>query len=153
MNLEIKKLSPQELDSFVELISIFEEVFEMENFSLPDKAHLQDVLNNPQLMVFVAKSGSQVIAGLTVHILKGYYSAKPSAYIYDLGVLPAYQRKGIGKKLIATLQEYCRQNGFEDMFVQAETGDKEAVNFYRTTPISDEMPALQFSYSLENRPD
>jgi len=64
-----------------------------------------------------------------------------------------YQRKGIGKKLISALCEYCSKNGFNEVFVQAETADTQAVNFYRTTPISDELQATHFTYSFDSIDD
>lgn len=149
MDIQIKKLSSQDIDDFTELIRIFEVVFEMDHFKIPDKQHLQNLLNKPDFFTLVAKYNNRIIGGLTVYILHRYYSTKASAYIYDVGVLTDYQRKGIGKKLITYLTHYCRENGFEDAFVQAETDDLQAVNFYRTTSFSNELPATHFTYSLE----
>jgi aminoglycoside 3-N-acetyltransferase I len=73
--------------------------------------------------------------------------------VYDLAILPNYQRKGIGKKLMSTLNEYCEKNGFNEVFVQAETDDFQAVNFYRTTPISEELNATHFTYSFNKKLD
>ncbi len=78
-----------------------------------------------------------------------YDTEKPFAYIYDIAVLTGFQRKGIGKLLIAGFNDYCEKNGFSEVFVQAETDDIEAVNFYRTTPISSELRATHFTYSFE----
>jgi aminoglycoside 3-N-acetyltransferase I len=149
MNLDIQKLSSQNLDDFVELIKVFEDVFEMKDFSLPDKKHLQRVLNNQNFIVFTAKTENKVIGGLTVYVLDQYYSAKPLAYVYDLAVLTEFQKQGIGKLLITNLIDYCKKNGFEEVYVQAETHDLQAINFYRTTIINSEIQAIQFSYSFE----
>ncbi|MDX2247891.1 MAG: GNAT family N-acetyltransferase [Bacteroidia bacterium] len=147
MTTEIKRLTNREVEDFIGLLNVYQEVFEGETYLL-DPSHLQKLLNNDRFMVWVAKLENRVIGGLTVHILDRYDSVKPSAYIYDLGVLTEHQRKGIGKKLINSLREYCVQSDFEEMFVQAETEDTHAVNFYRSTPISDELPAIHFSYEF-----
>ncbi|HOZ84694.1 MAG TPA: GNAT family N-acetyltransferase [Niabella sp.] len=149
MNIEIKKLSPQDIDDFSELIRIFEEVFEMDNFKMPDEKHLQSLLSKPDFFTLVAKYDNKVLGGLTVYILHRYFSTKPIAYIYDIGVIADYQRKGIGKKLIAYLTNYCKENGFEDAYVDAETDDTQAVNFYRTTSFNNELQATQFTYSFD----
>ena len=149
MNLDILKLSDQDLDDFVGLIKVFEDVFEMENFIIPNQKHLQRVLDNQNFIVFTAKIENKVIGGLTVYVLEQYYSAKPLAYIYDLAVLTEFQRQGIGKLLMSRLTDYCKQNGFEDAYVQAETDDVQAVNFYRTTTISNEIQSTQFSYLFD----
>ncbi len=148
MNVEIKKLSDKDIKDFSELIVVFENVFEWENLSLPDQIHLQKVISSPHFIAFVAKTEDQLIGGLTAHILDRYDTEKPSVYIYDLAVLTEYQRQGIGRKLIAALNEYCDKRGFHEVFVQAETDDFQAVGFYRTTPISQELQATHFTYSL-----
>ncbi len=148
MEIEIKKLSPQDVNDLSELIKIFEIVFEMSDFKIPSNGHLQFLLNKPDFFVLVAKYNNKIVGGLTVYILHRYYSEKPSAYIYDVGVLPDNQRNGIGKKLIDYLNDYCKENGFEEVYVEAETDDTQAVNFYRTTFFSNELQATHFTYSF-----
>jgi aminoglycoside 3-N-acetyltransferase I len=90
----------------------------------------------------------KIIAGLTVYVLDLYYSEKPLAYIYDLAVLPEYQRIGVGKKLVGFTNEYCRQKGFEEVFVQADKADIHALDFYRSTGPTNEEPVIHFYYKL-----
>jgi aminoglycoside 3-N-acetyltransferase I len=148
MDIEIKKLSAQEIDDFSQLIDIFEVVFEMDNLKTHDAKHLQRLLSKPDFFALVAKCDDKVVGGLTVYVLHLYYSEKPIAYIYDIGVSADYQRKGIGKVLITYLANYCSENGFEEAYVQAETSDTKAVNFYRTTSFRYELQATQFTYSF-----
>lgn len=121
----------------------------MKELKLPSQEHLQYLLNKSDFLVIVAKSDNKIIGGLTVYILEQYYSAKALAYIYDLGILKPYQRKGIGKKLIECLRNYCQENDFNEIYVQAETEDSQAVNFYRATNFSSELAATHFSHSLK----
>jgi len=149
MEIEIKKLSPYDIEDFVKLISVFESVFEWENFSFPPISHLQKVLNNPHFFVFVATSEQKVVGGLTAYVLEMYETEKPSAYIYDLAITTENQRKGIGKLLIAHVNAYCEKNGFGEVFVHAEMEDLEAVSFYKKTQPSNELNATHFTYSFE----
>lgn len=148
MDVKITHLTHKDIDPFVDLINVFKKEFDWS--SIPTKTHLQKVLSNPAFLVFVALLNNKVVGGLTVHILNSYETEKPSAYIYDLAVLAEYQRQGIGKSLIMAVNEYCRQHGFGEVFVQAETDDEQAVNFYRTTDISSELQATHFTYSFGN---
>jgi aminoglycoside 3-N-acetyltransferase I len=148
MDVKIIRLTHTDIDPFTDLINVFKEVFEWS--SVPTKTHLQKVLTNPTFGVFVAKADGKLVGGLTVHILDSYETEKPSAYIYDLAVLAEYQRQGIGKSLIVAVNDYCRQLGFGEVFVQAETDDEQAMNFYRTTNISSELQATHFTYSFGN---
>lgn len=149
MNTKISKLTSTDIDDFSRLVQIFDQVFEWQLSSIPDSSHLQKVISNSRFIAFVAKANNEVIGGLTAHVLDRYDAEKPSAYLYDLAVLSAQRRKGIGKQLVAALNEHCRKNGFSEVFVQAEAEDLQAVDFYKTTPITDEMKAIQFTYSLE----
>jgi aminoglycoside 3-N-acetyltransferase I len=148
METVIKKLKAHQLNEFVDLIGIFEEVFEMENFSLPGKEHLQALLNKPGFMVFVATVDNHVVGGLTAYTLDQYYSEKPLAYIYDLAVLEKYQRQGIGKMLVASITSFCEKSGYEEVFVQADKADDYALDFYRKTSITNEEEVVHFYYRL-----
>jgi len=151
MELEIKKLDDKNIDEFINLIRVFEDVFEMKNFSMPDTKHLLHILQKKDFMVFVAVKENQLIGGLTAYTLEQYYSKKPLAYIYDLAVLTKYQRQGIGKKLIAAINNYCATQGYEEVFVQADKVDDYAIDFYRKTSITAEEDVIHFYYKLDGK--
>lgn len=146
MSTQLKILSPNEISSFKELITVFEKVFEMANFSIPEDPYLQKTLENPDFFVVVYLENDKVIGGLTVYVLHQYYSTKPLAYIYDLAVLNQFQRQGIGQKLIAFTNEHCNKMGYEETFVQADKVDDYAIDFYRKTKPSGEDEVVHFKY-------
>lgn len=148
--MDIEKLAINEISDFRNLIEIFKDVFENEE-QIPDNNHLERLLSNPDFMVFVVKINGKVVGGLTVYVLHRYYSVKPAACIYDVAITPAHQGKGIGKALIAELCRFCKQNNFEDAYVQAETDDIDAVNFYRRTNCSQEINATHFTYTFTHK--
>lgn len=148
--LEIKRLNPDEAEDFIKLIEIFKEVFE-NDATLPSKTYLTKLLSNPDFIVFVVKINHKVVGGLTIYVLHQYYIEKPSAYIYDVGISPEFQGKGIGIALISEGCKFCKENGFEDAYLEAELDDNEAINFYRKTQISSEMKAIHFTYSFANK--
>ena len=151
MKTEIKILSNKDIEDFAELIDVFEEVFEMKNFVKPANNYLQKVLAKPGFLVLIAKAKGKVLGGLTAYTLDQYYSQKPLAYIYDLAVLKDFQRKGIGKMLMKCLAEYCQENGFDEMFVQADRVDKYALDFYRLVNPRNEEDVIHFTYSLQGK--
>lgn len=120
----------------------------MKNFKRPNETHLKNMLSRDTSFAVVAINENTVIAGLTFYVLDQYDFEKPLAYIYDLAVLKQYQRKGIGKKLIEFTNEFCRQKGFEEVFVQAEKIDDYAVDFYRSTNPTGEQQVVHFYYKL-----
>ena len=149
MEIEIKKLNSDNLDEFKSLIEIFKEVFENVE-PIADDEQLGKLLSNPDFFVFVVISDSKVIGGLTIYVLHRYFGTKPIAYIYDVGVSPDFQGQGLGKALIAEVCNFCKQNDFEDAYVEAESDDIDAVEFYRKTKFSSEMNAIHFTYDFSN---
>ena len=148
MELQITHLSHSDLTNFKILVKLFEDVFEMENFAIPDDTHLLNLMSNPDFKVFVAMNNQEVVGGLTAYVLHQYYSKRPLAYIYDLAVSTQHQRKGIGRQLIAAFNLYCKDQGFEEVFVQADKVDDYALDFYRKTKITAEEQVVHFSYTL-----
>jgi len=147
MSIKITKLSPNNIAEFEQLINIFKTVFELSKDEITNRPHLEYLLNKEDFFVIVAQQGTQVIGGLSVYVLHRYFSDNPIAYVYDVGVLPEHQRKGIGNKLMSFLTNYCKINGFEDVFVEAEADDSQAVNFYKTTQYTSVLQATQFTYA------
>ncbi len=149
MNTEIKKLDKTEILDFKSLIEIFKDVFENDELIASDE-HLSNLLNNIDFLVFVVKLNGRLVGGLTIYVLQRYYASKPVAYIHDVGITPAHQGQGLGSALISEVCNYCKNNGFEDAYVEAEGDDIYAVNFYRKTKFSNEMSAIHFTYNFQN---
>ncbi|MCE7055182.1 GNAT family N-acetyltransferase [Algoriphagus sp. AGSA1] len=148
MKIEFKTLAKDDIDDFKKLIHVFEEAFEMENFIMPHDQHLHRLLERDSFFAIVANSEERIIGGLTLYILDQYYSERPLAYIFDLAVSNSYQRKGIGTQLIEFVKDFCRQNNFEEVFVQADRVDGYAVDFYRKTRPTEEEDVIHFYYNL-----
>lgn len=147
--MEIKKLNSGGLANFKSLIEIFKDVFENDE-PIANDEQLGKLLSNPDFFVFVVLSDNKVVGGLTIYVLHRYYETKPVAYIYDVGISPDYQGQGLGKALIAEICNFCKQNDFEDAYVEAESDDIDAVEFYRKTKFSSEMNAIHFTYDLSD---
>lgn len=118
----------------------------MEDFTMPDKTYLSDLLENEDFIVVVALDDGEVVGGLTVYVLRSYYESKPVAYIYDVGVHKDFQRKGIGLKLIEFLLAYCKENKFAYVYVEAEADDLDAIRFYEKTNSTSVLQATHFTY-------
>src|SRR5690606_37846700 len=147
--MEIKRLDKNEISDFRNLIEIFKYVIE-NAAQLPSNNYLIGLLSNSDFMVFVVKVKNKVVGGLTVYVLHSCYRVKPIAYIYDVGVTPNFQGQGLGKALISEVCNFCRANGFDDAYVEAESDDIDAVGFYRKTKSSNEMNAIHFTYTFDD---
>jgi len=147
MTIICQKLIEQDLDRLIALIRLYEDVFEMHNFVMPQSNYLQNLLIDETIIFYTALLNNVVVGGLTAHILPSTYYPSSEVYIYDLAVKTEHQRKGIGKQLIASLKAYCAKQGVKEIFVQADVVDKHALDFYNATGgIAENV--IHFSYSL-----
>jgi aminoglycoside 3-N-acetyltransferase I len=147
MNLTIKHLKPNDLDKFIDLIRLFEAVFEMEDFLLPERKHLQNLLNQPSFHVFAALVNGEIVGGVTAYSMTQYYSTRDAVFLYDLAVASSMQRQGVGKKLMVALNDHCKTIGTEVVFLEADETDQHAIEFYRSTGAQEERGYF-FSYPL-----
>ncbi len=144
----VKKLNHDDVSDFRDLIDIFKDVFEIDQ-PVASNTHLSSLLSNRDFLAFVVKQNEIVLGGLTIYVLHSYYQTKPVAYIYDVGITPKFQGQGLGKLLIAEVCQYCKVSGFEDIYVETESDDIDAVSFYRKTKCSSEMNTVQFTYVFD----
>ncbi len=144
----VKKLNHNEVSDFRDLIEIFKDVFENDQ-PIASNTHLSSLLSNPDFLAFVVKENETVLGGSTIYVLHSYYQTKPVAYIYDVGSTSKLQGQGLGKLLIAEVCKYCKDSGFEDIYVETESDDIDAVSFYRKTKCSSELNTVQFTYVFD----
>ena len=70
-----------------------------------------------------------------VGLLYGYSLCRmddrgPQFFVYSVDVLPAFQGRGIGTAFFRYAVEYCRENGFCEVFVPTEKGNVPACRVY-----------------------
>jgi aminoglycoside 3-N-acetyltransferase I len=144
----IKRLSKNDVLFFQKLIVLFQQVFETEDREIPAEPYLRTLLEKQDFIAYAVMYENRVVAGLTAYVLSLCYSRQAEVFIYDVAVDPRFQRKGLGKKLLSGLKEYCMQNGITQMFVAAHEEDRHAVDFYYSTGGKAEK-VVHFNYSLE----
>jgi aminoglycoside 3-N-acetyltransferase I len=149
MHSTVCKLSPNDIDKFKQLLKVFEDEFDMDPFPVPDDSYLQSLLLNPAMIIMTAEVEHQVVGGLSAYVLAQYYSRGKHVYIHDMAVSKAYQRKGIGKNLIALLKAYCESMGYEEIFAAAEKADTHALEFYRSAGATS-LESVHFFYNLRS---
>ena len=134
-------------EEFQGLLKVFREVFDWEESEFPNSSYLSNLLENPQLLVLIAKVEDKIVGGLTAYVLPGYQTKKSSIFIYDLGVATSFQRQGIGKSLIDKLLDYAKNHQIQDVFVDTELEDNEdALAFYQKTGFDSQAKVVQYTY-------
>lgn len=147
--INIKTLKKDDLQKLIELIKLYEDVFEMKDFIIPSHEYLQSLLDNDEISFLVAEKDGKIVGGLTAHDLPSTYFEANEVYVYDLAVAKQYQCKGIGKKLLSELEKICREKGESEFFLQADIDESHALDFYRSTGGVPEN-VIHFSYDTKN---
>src|SRR5664279_4903362 len=144
---QVKRLHKPDVFIFQKLIILFQEVFEMEKRIENGTSYLTALLEKPGFIALCVMAESEIVGGLTAYELPMYYDEISEIFIYDIAIKPAHQGKGLGKKLLLFLEEYCRQNGISSMFVAANEEDEHALDFYHATGGKAEK-VVHFNYLL-----
>lgn len=145
-----KKLNGQDLGHLIDLLKIYEDVFEMRDFKSPDSNYLVSLLSDNKIIFYVAIVDDKVVGGLTAYILPSVYFPSSEVYIYDLAVISEYRRRGIGKELLAALKDYCIIMQVKEIFVQADLEDQHAIDFYNATGGKPER-VVHFTYDMKQQ--
>jgi aminoglycoside 3-N-acetyltransferase I len=129
---DVVKLQQKDSSLFVELVELFNTVFE-EASNIASEKQLKKLLNKSDFHAIVIIKNNKIIGGLTAYELEKYYTDKKELYIYDIAVKTAFHNQGIGKTLMTYLKKYATKNNIESIFVQAYSEEEQAVRFYEST--------------------
>lgn len=144
-DIKIVRLNNSDLERFIELIRLFNEVFE-EYHCIGPSEHLNKLLSKSDFHAIIALRNDIMVGGLTAYELNRYYSDKSELYIYDIAVKTKFHNQGIGKKLISYLKDYGVKNEIETIFVEAHSEDEQAVKFYESTfGVSEKVDHFNFN--------
>ena len=66
----------------------------------------------------------------TVHMTEEMENGKPILFIQALGVLPGYQRKGLGKNLLRAALEFGEKKGYKMAVLSVNAENQSAANLY-----------------------
>lgn len=112
------------------LFSWMAEVFEEECEVLSD-GYVDRLLAREEFWAIAAFDDDQIIGGVTAHTLPMTRTETSEMFIYDIAVRSDHQRKGVGRHLVADLQDRAAASGIRELFVPADNDDVHALDFYR----------------------
>lgn len=93
---------------------------------------------NSKQYVIVATLEEKIIGYLAGSINeKGSYEEIHYGEINNMFIQENYRLYGIGKKLINTFKDYCRNNNISNLKVVASSKNKNAIDFYRKNGFDD----------------
>src|SRR5215831_8191005 len=113
-----------------DLYAVFGLAFESERTGAAG-GNFSSLLGRNDICFLVALSEGVVVGGLSAYEME-LLSGEKEFYLYDIGVHPAHQRKGLGAMLIKELKKQAQARGISTIFVEAESDDSGAVSFYKS---------------------
>lgn len=124
------------------LANIAEDVFDYEI----DGQRLAAYLASPQQTLFVA-----VEEGLVIGQVRGFLLLQPDQgpdlYIDNLGVSPAWKRRGVATALAQALFKFGRERGCAGVWVATEADNAEGIAFYDALRLK-RLPVAMFEGEL-----
>lgn len=128
---KVQSCYEQEIKSFVKEL---EQEYNMEEVLIDDNMvfdidNLKGFLNDTSSFGFIAKENNKIIGFAYCYTLLRP-DGKTMFYLHSIGMLPNYQDKGYGSKLLSFIKEYSKEIGCSEMFLITDKGNPRACHVY-----------------------
>jgi aminoglycoside 3-N-acetyltransferase I len=129
MNIRVRRLGSNDRPDARRLFATMAEAFEEDYAPLSDR-YLDQLMCRREFWALAAFIEDAIVGGITAYTLPMTNRESSEIFLYDIAVLSAYRRKGIGRRLLAVLRHQASQAGIQELFVAAESADEHALDFY-----------------------
>lgn len=143
----IERLTHTDIQRARELFLLIADVFETECQPLSD-AYLARLLARPEFWALAISVDGRTVGGLTAHTLPLTRVEEWEIFLYDIAILPQYQRQGLGRQLVEALRELASAEGIPTLWVPADNEDTHALDFYQAIG-GEAAPVTIFTFSPE----
>lgn len=156
MPVEIRHLTPDDLDLMHAVSTVFGEVFE-DAYSYtgkrPRSDYLRRLLGGDSFIALAAVDGDAVVGGIAAYELRKFERERSEIYLYDLAVASTHRRQGVATALIERLKKIAKARGAYVIFVQADTDveDEPAIALYTKFGLREEV--LHFDIPVDSGND
>lgn len=141
--MEYKLLEEKDLGLMEEILKDDDMIFDLEN--------LKKFYDDKNTIGFVAKKDNKIV-GFAYGYDIIHPDGKHAYFIYSIGMLPDYQDKGYGTKLLSFIKDYISNNGYFEMFVMTDKGNPRACHVYeKLGGKNDYEDEICYVYNFEER--
>ncbi len=99
----------------------------------PHPAAVQAFLADPASVLLVAYIDGAPVGFLRAHELRQLDTPRPQVLLYEIAVTPAFQRRGVARRLIDALKTICGGRDAAELFVITTATNLPAMALYRST--------------------
>jgi aminoglycoside 3-N-acetyltransferase I len=128
--IRIERLTVEDIERARELFVMMASVFETDSLPLSND-YLTRLLARGDFWAIAASVEGRLVGGLTAHTLPLTRTEESEVLIYDIAVVPRYQRQGIGRELMTNLRAQAFAVGISAVWVAADNEDTHALDFYQ----------------------
>jgi len=124
--LEYRRISLDDIEIVLGMEGVFRDDF-------LKKECVTDFLKNSMNWIFVCILDNRIIGFIYGYELNRLNRAENMLYIHEVGILPDFQRKGIGTELIERLKKECHRKNIYKMFLFTQKSNIGACKLYDKT--------------------
>jgi ribosomal protein S18 acetylase RimI-like enzyme len=112
----------------------------------------REFLNDPRHHLAVAVTELNLVVGMASGVHYIHPDKRPQMFVNEVGVAPAYEGHGIGKRLISALLDHASKLGCTEAWTATEPGNVRAQALYsRVGGVKDETPFVMFTFPVSLR--
>ncbi|WP_121640675.1 GNAT family N-acetyltransferase [Virgibacillus sp. Bac330] len=93
---------------------------------------LENAMNSSQWFIWVAEENEKVISHIYVELIQKVPRpgrvTHPFAYMTNVFTIPEYRNKGVGSKMLKTINNWTKENNYEFVIVWP---NDESINYYK----------------------
>lgn len=113
------------------------------------EASAREFLNDPRHRLVVALENDVIVGFVSAVIYLHPDKPAPELWINEVGVAPAYQRRGIGKALMQGILEEAKRSGCTEAWVLTDRGNLPAMAMYKSAGGEETLPdSVMFTFKL-----
>lgn len=95
------------------------------------KNYFSKLLTDSKYMCLIAEDDDKPVEYIACGVKDFGYRKSKYLEIQNMGTIPEYRSKGIGKRLIEKAKEWAKNNGYQKMFVSSYFHNSGAIEFYK----------------------
>ena len=126
MNYAVRRLAPEDDGVAARVAAEFKS-------ATVSPSHAAQFLANPANYLFVAESASELAGFVLAYRLDRLDRAASQLFVYEVGVLPKHQRRGVGTLLMSEVRRLVRDERLMEAFVLTESNNVAARQLYSGT--------------------
>ncbi len=132
LKIEIREAVRSDIDALVQLLKI---LFSMEeDFSFDETLQRRGLemflTHQKDRCIMVAESEGNVIGMCSVQLLVSTAEGGLSGWVEDMVVSPSYHGKGVGQKLLVSIEKWAAERGATRLQLLADRNNQPALRFY-----------------------